>query len=65
MTSFWRGAFWMVLAALSFAVLLLSVRGLSEKFPTIEIVFVRATARTQQVTGLPEAVFDARVSAVD
>ncbi len=42
MAAIWRGAFWMVLAALSFAVLLASVRLLSDKFPTIEIVFVRA-----------------------
>ena len=42
MAAIWRGAFWMVLAALSFAVLLASVRLLSDKFPTVEIVFVRA-----------------------
>ena len=42
MAAIWRGAFWMVLAALSFAVLLASVRELSDSFPTVEIVFVRA-----------------------
>ena len=42
MAAIWRGAFWMVAAALSFAVLLASVRELSDTFPTIEIVFVRA-----------------------
>ncbi len=42
MAAIWRGAFWMVAAALSFAVLLASVRELSGTFPTIEIVFVRA-----------------------
>ena len=42
MAAIWRGAFWMIAAALSFAVLLASVRELSGTFPTIEIVFVRA-----------------------
>ena len=38
----WRGAFWMVLAGLSFGGLMASVRILSTTFPTIEIVLARA-----------------------
>jgi len=37
-----RGAVWMILAAISFALMLIAVRDLSAKFETIEIVFFRA-----------------------
>lgn len=40
--SFAKGVFWMVLTAMSFAVLSVAVRGLSEKFPAVEIVLARA-----------------------
>ncbi len=41
-TDFVRGAAWMVLAALSFSILIVSVRALSGAFHAIEIVFVRS-----------------------
>ncbi len=37
-----RGAVWMILAAASFAVLLIAIRELSAKFHTVEIVFFRS-----------------------
>jgi drug/metabolite transporter (DMT)-like permease len=40
--SFARGVFWMVLTAIAFSVLAVAVRGLSSKFPAVEIVLVRA-----------------------
>ena len=40
--SFARGVFWMVLTAMSFAVLSVAVRGLTVKFPAVEIVLMRA-----------------------
>jgi drug/metabolite transporter (DMT)-like permease len=40
--SFARGVFWMVLTAISFSVLAVAVRGLSDRFPAVEIVLVRA-----------------------
>ena len=37
-----RGCAWMILAATSFAVLLIAIRVLSAKFHTVEIVFFRS-----------------------
>jgi drug/metabolite transporter (DMT)-like permease len=44
MTNIQRGALWMVLAGFSFTIMLVSVRYLDGRYPSVEVVFFRALA---------------------
>ena len=54
-TNIQRGAFWMLIAGLSFTVMLVCVRYLDGRYPSVEVVFFRALAGLQQKYYLQDA----------